>query len=71
MALAAALRDGVVPTTGCIGNRVYTDLSDEDLYVAVAGASLQRVIEQIPTIAEANTRLAAYHRERRQVLTTE
>ena len=71
MAVAAALRHGVVPSTGCIGNRVYTDLDDDELYVAMAGASLERITRQLPTIAEANATLAAYHRERRQAPATE
>src|SRR5499425_2129726 len=35
MALPAALAQGVVVSTGCIGNRVYTDLGEDELYVAV------------------------------------
>ena len=68
MALPAALAHGVVASTGCIGNRVYTDLGEDELYVAVPGRDLAKVAEEIQTIAAANARLSEYHRERRQAL---
>jgi uncharacterized protein (DUF169 family) len=71
MALPAALNDGTVATTGCIGNRVYTDIGDDELYVAVPGRDLARVIDELPTIRHANSTLAAYHKDRRQTLTRE
>jgi hypothetical protein len=37
LALPAALAHGVVASTRCIGNRVYTDLGEDELYVAVPG----------------------------------
>jgi uncharacterized protein (DUF169 family) len=70
MALAAALAHGVVASTGCIGNRVYTDVGEDDLYVVVPGKDLPRVADEAQTIAAANAKLADYHRERRQTLTT-
>jgi uncharacterized protein (DUF169 family) len=69
MALPAALAGGAVASTGCIGNRVYTDVSDDDLYVAVPGKDLARVVDEVGTIAHANSILADYHRERRLTLT--
>jgi hypothetical protein len=42
LALPAALAHGVVASTGCIGNRVYTDLGEDELYVAVPGKDLSR-----------------------------
>ncbi len=71
MALPAALAQGVIASTGCIGNRVYTDLGEDELYVVVPGNDLAKVAEEARTIATANGRLLAYHRERRQVLATE
>ncbi|MBI4270662.1 MAG: DUF169 domain-containing protein [Candidatus Rokubacteria bacterium] len=71
MALPAALTHGLVTSTGCIGNRVYTDLGDDELYVAVAGKDLARIAAEAETIAAANARLLAHHRERRQTLATE
>ena len=71
MALPAALAGGVVASTGCIGNRVYTDLGEDELYVAVPGRDLAKVADEAQTIAAANARLSEYHRERRQAMATE
>jgi len=68
MALPAALAGGAVASTGCIGNRVYTEVSDDELYVAVPGKDLARVADEVGTIASANTALSNYHRERRRTL---
>ena len=71
MALPAALAGGVVASTGCIGNRVYTDLGEDELYVAVPGRDLAKVADEAQTIAAANAKLSEYHRGRRQALATE
>jgi uncharacterized protein (DUF169 family) len=71
MALPAALSQGVITSSGCIGNRVYTDLGEDELYVVVAGRHLARLAAEAETIAEANRKLYAYHKERRQALATE
>jgi uncharacterized protein (DUF169 family) len=70
MALPAALAHGVVASTGCIGNRVYTDVGEDELYLAVPGKDLPRIAEEAQTIAAANAKLSEYHRGRRQVLAT-
>ena len=71
MALPAALAQGVVASTGCIGNRIYTDLGEDELYVAVPGKDLAGVADALQTIVEANATLMEYHRGRRQALATE
>ncbi|MFZ1060176.1 MAG: DUF169 domain-containing protein [Candidatus Rokuibacteriota bacterium] len=71
MALPAALAQGVVASTSCIGNRVYTDLGEDELYVAVPGKDLAGMADALQTIVEANTTLEEYHRGRRQALATE
>ena len=71
MALAASLAHGVVASTGCVGNRVYTDLGEDELYVAVPGQNLARIADEVETITAANARLLEYHRERRQALASE
>jgi uncharacterized protein (DUF169 family) len=58
MALPAALGGGAVASTGCTGNRVYTDLGDDELYVAIAGRDLPRVAAEMATITSANDALA-------------
>jgi uncharacterized protein (DUF169 family) len=71
MALPAALAQGAVASTACIGNRVYTDVGDDELYVVIPGKDLSRVVDQLGTIAAANDQLSQYHRERRRTLATE
>jgi uncharacterized protein (DUF169 family) len=72
MALPAALAGGsVVSSTGCVGNRVYTDLGDDELYAVIPGKALAAVAGQMETIAAANATLLDYHRGRRQSLATE
>ena len=68
MALPAALAQGMVTSAGCIGNRVYTDLGEDELYAVVRGRDLQSVVDSLHTIAAANARLADYHRGRRASL---
>ncbi len=50
---------------GCIGNRVYTGLRDDELYYAVPGERLGAVIERLQAIVQANLTLEAYHTGRR------
>ena len=69
MALPAALERGAVLSTGCIGNRIYTGIGDDELYAAVRGYDLERVAAEAQTIATANVRLAEYHHARREGLT--
>jgi uncharacterized protein (DUF169 family) len=59
----------MVASSGCIGNRVYTGIGDDELYVAVPGRDLERVAAEVETIVAANSKLADYHRGRRELLT--
>lgn len=69
MGLPAAIAHGTVMSSGCVGNRVYTSLGDDELYVMIPGARLSDVAEAAATIALANDALRAYHIERRHSLT--
>jgi uncharacterized protein (DUF169 family) len=71
MALPAALAQGVVTSTGCVGNRVYTDVGEDELYIAIPGADLPRIAAEAETIASANATLSEFHRTRRELLATE
>ena len=71
MALPAALAHGTVTSPGCIGNRVYTGLSDEDLYVAVPGVDLPDIADALEVITTANAEVSAYAQGRRAGLSTE
>ncbi|MBZ5577396.1 MAG: DUF169 domain-containing protein [Acidobacteriia bacterium] len=70
MALPAAIAQGAVTSAGCIGNRVYTDIGEDELYVVLRGTDLERIAAEIATIQSANQTLTAYHLDRRQTLTT-
>ena len=53
-----------VASLGCIGNRVYTGLGDDELYLAVPGASVEQTLAQLQTVMAANAELEAFHRAR-------
>ena len=69
MALPAAQAGGLFTTAGCIGNRVYTDLADGELYAVVGRADLVVLSGALDAIAGANRQLAEYHAGRRAQLT--
>jgi uncharacterized protein (DUF169 family) len=70
MAIPAAMANGAVASTGCIGNRTYTDIGDDELYVTLRGSDLERIAAELDTIASANATLTGYHQERRRTLST-
>jgi uncharacterized protein (DUF169 family) len=70
MAIPAALAGGVASSLGCVGNRVYTGLTEGELYTAIAGRDLAAVMNEMSTIAEANTTLSEYHTGRLATLST-
>ena len=70
MAIPAALDGGVAPSLGCVGNRIYTDATDDEYYIVIAARDLPRIVEQMATVVSANATLAKYHRERREALAT-
>ena len=69
MAIPAALSSGVASSLGCIGNRVYTGVSDNEFYTVIAGRDLNAVLAQLDTIVSANVALTEYHTGRRSSLT--
>lgn len=68
MAIPAAKALGMVASTGCIGNRVYTDLGEADLYAVVPGHALETLAAEVATVRSANDALLEYHTARRQQL---
>ena len=70
-ALAATLAEGAVVSTGCVGNRVYTDLGEDELYAAIRGSDVKHLADEAQTIAAANLQLSEYHRARRKDLATQ
>ena len=55
---------GTVTNLGCIGNRVYTELADDELYFVIAGSQLETLTNHLKTIAHANDELETFHRSR-------
>ena len=64
MAIPAAISQGVASSFGCVGNRVYTDLSGGELYSVISGKDLPKITEELATIVSANATLREYHEGR-------
>jgi uncharacterized protein (DUF169 family) len=61
--IAATMDSGKATTSlGCIGNRVYTGLPDDEFYVAIPGQSLEEIVEALTSIVAANSELEQFHR---------
>jgi uncharacterized protein (DUF169 family) len=69
MAIPASLAHGSVLSSGCIGNRIYTGVGEDELYMVLRGADLDRIAAEIGAIQSANQTLAGYHQDRRARLT--
>jgi uncharacterized protein (DUF169 family) len=70
MALPASLQHGAITSLGCIGNRVYTGLGEDEMYVVLRGKDLPAVTEALRVIASANSALHDYAQGRREQLAT-
>jgi len=68
MALPASLQHGAILSLGCIGNRVYTGLGDDEVYVVFRGRDLAIVADALGTIVSANAALSEYAADRRRHL---
>jgi uncharacterized protein (DUF169 family) len=49
---------------GCIGNRVYTELPDEEVWFAIAGRHIASLLNRLATVVRANQELESFHRSR-------
>jgi uncharacterized protein (DUF169 family) len=70
MAIPAAMSMGTTASLGCIGNRVYTGIEEDELYVAVPAKQLAAVDQALSTIVAANSAIENYARSRRVALST-
>ncbi len=70
MALPASLRHGSILSLGCIGNRVYTGLGEDEMYLVLRGKDLPLVADALHVIATANAALNDYAKGRRAQLAT-
>lgn len=60
---AAIQSERGVSSLGCIGNRVYTGLADDEMYFAIPGSKVAEVVDKLETICHANRELETFHRE--------
>lgn len=70
MALPASLQHGSIMSLGCIGNRVYTGLGEDEMYIVLRGRDLSAVADALGTITNANVALKNYATGRREQLAT-
>lgn len=64
-AIPAVMQSGLTAANfGCIGNRVYTELADDNLYFLIPGSKLDAVVGKLATIVHANRELEKFHRGR-------
>jgi uncharacterized protein (DUF169 family) len=68
MAIPVAMSGSVASSLGCIGNRIYTGITDDEFYTVVKGRDLPSIVGQLATIGAANAALADYHRGRNATL---
>ena len=69
MAIPAAMSSGIASSLGCVGNRIYTALDDEEFYSVIRADKLMALAGEIATITAANVMLTQYHRARRATIT--
>jgi uncharacterized protein (DUF169 family) len=70
MALPASMRMGAILSLGCMGNRVYTGLGEDEMYFVVRGKDLAAVADALGVITGANAALQEYAAGRRSELAT-
>jgi uncharacterized protein (DUF169 family) len=46
---------------GCIGNRVYTGLPDDEMWTTLPGARLDEIMEKLTNVVQANRTLSMFH----------
>ena len=68
-AIPAALSSGLASSLGCVGNRIYTGLADEEFYSVIRADTLAALAQEISTVTAANVMLTQYHRDRQTALT--
>jgi uncharacterized protein (DUF169 family) len=69
MSLPSSLgQHGMITSAGCIGNRVYNALGEDELYVIFPGSVLKKIVDEMHGIAESTARKVEYHKGRRKSL---
>jgi uncharacterized protein (DUF169 family) len=57
-----------IASVGCIGNRVYTGLGDDEMYLTVPGHAVNRLLTELLVVMSANAALEQFHRHRHSEL---
>jgi len=70
MALPASLQHGAILSLGCMGNRVYMGLGEEEMYFVLRGKDVAAIVDSLPIVAKANAALRDYAEVRCSELTT-
>lgn len=70
MALPASLQHGAILSLGCMGNRIYTGLGEDEMYFVLRGKDLVAVADSLTIITSANAALNNYAKDRRSKLAT-
>ena len=70
MALPASLQHGAIFSLGCMGNRVYTGLGEDEMYFVLRGKDLAAMADALNIITSANAALNDYATGRREQLAT-
>jgi uncharacterized protein (DUF169 family) len=70
MALPATMAHGSIMSLGCIGNRVYTGLGEDEMYLVVRGKDLGKIADALGVLTGANSALQQYATGRRNDLAT-
>jgi uncharacterized protein (DUF169 family) len=64
-ALPLASQSGqLAMSLGCVGNRVYTGMPDDEAYVAIPGAALAPLVKWLKGVVTANAELLKFHQGR-------
>ena len=71
MALPASLLHGTITSLGCVGNRIYTGLGEDEIYIVLRASDLAKTADQLQVISGANSALRDYARSRREQLSTQ
>jgi uncharacterized protein (DUF169 family) len=70
MSLQHVLNEKAVTSAGCMGNRVYNALRDDEFYMLVPGRLLNKIADEVQLIATANTKLAEQYLQQRDSIGT-
>jgi uncharacterized protein (DUF169 family) len=70
MALPVTIAHGSILSLGCMGNRVYTGLGEDEMYLVLRGKDLAAVADALRVITSANAALNEYATGRRKDLAT-